>query len=356
MNSKFGVFALLSTLLLGTIGSYSFVTAFADEGEDSDRNQQRIEEEQKRSEEKRKELEEKRIENEKKSEDKRKELEEKRKELAKKRAELEEKREKLEEKFSERAEKYESKLEEIKEKYKEQIEEFESKKSEFSLKSKEIEDEIEEKSEKIQERLEAKSKQLDSRTQKILEKINDDEYMGEKIGSVVNTDKYELVFDDVTASAVSDKSTTSTMTGKMTFTTFDSKKSNLKLELESCDITVDEIPYVCGFGKARSVASGESGAKDSLVIIAFLEDNLAEEVHSTLKIFLNSDIPINQIDSSQVSILGPQSKLSHLWFLNGNATLGKIVTDVPDNTETSNEEGNDLTISLEETISMEDKP
>jgi chemotaxis protein histidine kinase CheA len=356
MNSKFGVFTLLSIILLSTIGSYTFIAAFADDDDNSNRDQQRTEEEQKR-------IEEKKIENEKKAEEKRaeleekrKELEEKRQELAKKRAELEEKREKLEEKFSERAEKYESKLEEIKEKYKEQIEEFESKKSEFSLKSKEIEDEIEEKSEKIQERLEAKSKQLDSRTQKILEKINDDEYMGEKIGSIVNTDKYELVFDNVTAFAVSDKSTTSTMTGKMTFTTFDSKKSNLKLELESCDITVDEIPYVCGFGKARSVASGESGAKDSLVIIAFLEDNLAEEVHSTLKIFLNSDIPINQIDSSQVSILGPQSKLSHLWFLNGNATLGKIVTDVPDSTDTSDEDGNDLSITLEETISMEDKP
>ena len=342
MNSKFGVFTLLSIILLGAIGSNTFLTVFADE--ETDRNQEKIKDEEKRAEEKRKD-----------AEEKRKELEEKRKELAKKRAELESKREKFEQKLNDRAEKYESKLEEIKEKYKEKIEEFELKKSEFSLKSKEIEDEFQERSEKIQERLEEKFQKLDSRTQKILEKINDDEYMGEKIGSTVNTDKYKLVFDDVIASAVSDKSTTSNMTGNMVFTTFDSKKSNLKLELESCDIIVDEIPYVCGFGKARSVASGESGAKDSLVIIAFLEDNLAEEVHSTLKIFLNSDIPITQTDSTSVSILGPQSKLSHLWFLEGNATLNKIVTDVPIDSETPDDEGTNFTIKLEETISLEDK-
>ena len=48
----------------------------------------------------------------------------------------------------------------------------------------------------------------------------------------------------------------------------------------------------------------DSGHKDSLVILAFLEDDVLEEVHSTLKILLNADIPISDIDeSSQVSIL-----------------------------------------------------
>ena len=71
----------------------------------------------------------------------------------------------------------------------------------------------------------------------------------------------------------------------MIFTTFDKGKSNLKLELEECQITVDSVPYNCGFGKARASSSGNSGEKDSLVVLAFLEDDVIEEVHSTLKIF-----------------------------------------------------------------------
>jgi len=112
----------------------------------------------------------------------------------------------------------------------------------------------------------------------------------------------------------------------MNFTTYDKNKSNLKLELDECQITVDEITYNCGFGKARTVSSGEFGAKDSLVIVAFLENDVLEEVHTALKIFLNADIPIDKIEQSQVSILGPQSKISDLWFLNGTATLSKIVS------------------------------
>jgi hypothetical protein len=125
---------------------------------------------------------------------------------------------------------------------------------------------------------------------------------------------------------INDKSQTSSLTGKMSFSTYDKSKSDLKLELDLCEITVDEIVYNCGFGKARTVSSGQSGAKDSLVIVAFLEDNVLEEVHTTMKIFLNADMPINKIEKSQVSILGPQSKISNLWFLNGTATLSKIVS------------------------------
>ena len=154
--------------------------------------------------------------------------------------------------------------------------------------------------------------------------------MGKKIGSDKTTNTYKLAFDSVSASAISDKSETSTMSGKITFTTYDSSKSNLKLELESCSISVGDVTYACGFGKARTISSGDSGAKDSLVIIAFLEDDLTEKLNSTLKILLDADIPINQIEQSKVSILGPQSKLAHLWFLDGTATLTKIISNTID--------------------------
>jgi len=320
-------------------------------------------EHQKQIEEKRKELETKRAEYEKKSQERQQQLEEKRQEIEKKREELKSDREKYQEKLSERTQKYEEKLQEIKVKYQEKIDESTSKDEKLSLKSEKLAEDFSEKSDKIKERLEAKSDELDSRTQKILEKIDDGEYMGKKVGSEQTTSKYELVFDSVSASAISNQTKTSTMTGMMTFTTFDISKSNLKLELESCSIVVDDIPYACGFGKARTVSSGDSGTKDSLVIIAFLEDNLAEEVHSTLKIFLDADTSISQIEQSEVSVLGPQSKLSHLWFLDGTATLTKIPNsdetqdNIPNDTanDTANDtpQGNSLSVTLDEELGLQ---
>ena len=397
MRTKSGLFIILAALLLGSIGFFTFDSAFAadsDSNEDdrkgtqdkkaedtqqkqeekqqerenkSEQKQQELEdkklEHQKQIEEKRKELETKRAEYEKKSQERQQQLEEKRQEIEKKREELKSDREKYQEKLSERTQKYEEKLQEIKVKYQEKIDESTSKDEKLSLKSEKLAEDFSEKSDKIKERLEAKSDELDSRTQKILEKIDDGEYMGKKVGSEQTTSKYELVFDSVSASAISNQTKTSTMTGMMTFTTFDISKSNLKLELESCSIVVDDIPYACGFGKARTVSSGDSGTKDSLVIIAFLEDNLAEEVHSTLKIFLDADTSISQIEQSEVSVLGPQSKLSHLWFLDGTATLTKIPNsdetqdNIPNDTanDTANDtpQGNSLSVTLDEELGLQ---
>ena len=64
-----------------------------------------------------------------------------------------------------------------------------------------------------------------------------------------------------------------------------------------------EFHLIVDLEKARAASSGDSGQKNSLVILAFLEDDVIEDVHSTLKIFLNSEIPISEIsDSAQVSI------------------------------------------------------
>jgi len=146
-----------------------------------------------------------------------------------------------------------------------------------------------------------------------------------------------------------DTTQSSTLEGFMNFNTFDKSKSNLKLELQDCHITVDGIPYNCGFGKART--TGNAGVKDSLVIIAFLEDDVLEEVHSTLKISLNADFPIGDIDgSSQVSILGPQSKISGMWFLDGTGTLTRTVSTTNDSTNDST--GNKTTVELTEDVGI----
>jgi len=268
---------------------------------------------------KQKELEQKEVERQQQAEEKQKELEQKK-------AELEIQRENFEAKQLKKLNEYKEKLNKVKEASQSRIKENISDDSGNTYKSKKLEEKSTKKSEEIQQKLEAKSNELDLRTNHILDEINNGDYMGEKTTTDNFAETYELVFDSVTVTSLSNSSQTSSLTGKMIFNTFDKSKSDLKLELNECQITVDEITFNCAFGKARTISSGQSNVKDSLVIMAFLEDDTLEEIHTTLKIFLNADIPINEIEKSQVSILDPQSMVSNLWVLNGTATLSKMVS------------------------------
>ncbi len=203
-----------------------------------------------------------------------------------------------------------------------------------------MEEKFNKKSDEIRKKLLEKQEKLDSRTKKILEKINDGDYLGDKIGTSNIIETYQLDFDSVTATGINDETQQPiVVTGSMTFNTFDKSESNLKLELEECQITVGVIPFNCGFGKARTI-SGDSESNYSLVIIAFLEDDL-EEIHPTLKISLNANSPIGDIDgSSEVSIMGPQSQISNMWLLDGTGTLTRTVSTTDDATENVDIEGN----------------
>jgi len=253
--------------------------------------------------------------------------------------------------------KYEEKLKEIKAKYQNEIESsFTGDVEKFSAKTVKLEDKIAKKSDEIRKKLLEKQEKLDSRTQKILDKINNGDYLGDKISSSNSFETYELTFDSVNITGIHDKTQVSTLEGFMIFNTFDKGKSNLKLELEECRIiTVGGIPFNCGFGKARTTSSGDSGSKDSLVVLAFLaflEDDMYGEVHSTLKISLNADSPISEItDSTQVSILNPQIKISCMWVLVGTGMLTKCI-DTPDDT-TENEITVELTRSDEHTSELQ---
>jgi hypothetical protein len=133
----------------------------------------------------------------------------------------------------------------------------------------------------------------------------------------------------------------------MVFSTYDKSKFNMKLELTECQLFIDQIQYNCVFGKARTVSSGKSDPSDSLIIVAFLEDDLLGEIHTTLKIFLNSNTTISEVVKSPVSIIGPQSKISHMWSLNGTAILTKISTssnNILDETISSNLISNKTTL------------
>ena len=321
-------------------GLFSINDSFAEDnlsvsGEDSEAYKKQLE----KAEERKQKLEEKQEKAKQKAEERKQKLEEKK-------AKLDSDRKKLEEKLSKKINRYEEKLKEIKEKHQYKIEsDFTGDIDKYSAKIEKLEEKISKKSEEIRKKLQEKQEKLDARTQKILDKINDGDYLGKKLGSSISIDIYELVFDSATTTGIHDKTQTSTLEGFMIFNTFDKGKSNLKLELQECKIVVDDVPFNCGFGKARTTSSGDSDSKDSLVILAFLEDDVLEEVHSTLKISLNADSPIRDIeDSSQVSILSPQSKISGMWLIDGIGTLTKTVSTTDDTTN------NEISVELSEEV------
>jgi len=320
-NSVFSI-TLAIILLGGSFGQFYINSALAqnetnNQFESSD--DVKIEQ-QENKEKKQKELEQKKIEQQENKEKKQKELEQKK-------IELQLHRKILEVKQIEQSKEYEEKFAEIKDKNQNNTNPQQSNATEnFSSKSAKLEEKLFKKSKEIRENLVLNTTKLDSRTQNILEKVNNGSYFGEKITNSEYLETYELVFDSVQTSKISDKSQISSLSGKMNFVAYDKGNSSLKLELLECHIVVDQTPFNCGFGKARTVSSGQSSLKDSLVIIAFLEDDVQREIHTTMKIFLHSDTLIQDVETSQVSILGPQSQISHMWFLNGTATLSKIIS------------------------------
>jgi len=336
-NSIFSI-TLAIILMGGSLGQFCINSSFAQnetnnqlESSDDVKTDQ-----QEKTEKKQKELEQKKTDQQEKTEKKQKELEQKKtdqqektekkqKELEQKKTELQFHRKILEVKQMEQSKEYEEKFAEIKDKNQNSTNQKQSNATEnLSSKTSKLE-KLFKKSEEIRENLVLNSTKLDSRTQNILEKVNDGSYFGEKI-STEHFETYELDFDSIQALKISNKSQTSSLSGKMNFVAYDKGNSSLKLKLLECQIVVDQTPFNCGFGKARTVSSGQSGLKDSLVIIAFLEDDVLKEIHTTMKIFLHSDTLIKDVETSQVSIIGPQSQISHMWFLNGTATLNKIIS------------------------------
>jgi Skp family chaperone for outer membrane proteins len=323
MKSK-SIFSITLAIILlgGSFGQFYINSVFAQNETNSqfESSDDVKTDQQEKTEKKQKELEQKKTDQQEKTEKKQKELEQKK-------TELQLHRKILEVKQMERSKEYEEKFAEIKDKNQNNTNQQQSNATEnFSSKSVKLEEKLFKKSKEIRENLVLNSTKLDSRTQNILEKVNDGSYFGEKITNSENLETYELVFDSVQTSKISDNSQTSSLSGKMNFVAYDKGNSSLKLELLECHIVVDQTPFNCGFGKARTVSSGQSGLNDSLVIIAFLEDDVLKEIHTTMKIFLHSDTLIKDVETSQVSILGPQSQISHMWFLNGTATLSKIIS------------------------------
>lgn len=275
------------------------------------------------------------------------------------------KSEKSKEKLDEKQAKVKEKREKVRQKTIEKAQETREKQEELRQNIKKLQSSSEkiptQKAEKVKERLYEKIDKLNQKTASILEKIQKGKYLGEKHG-IDPSVNFTIRFIDVTADAIGNETTTTFLDGNLNMTTFDVGEKNLKFEVTACDIVVGEIEYVCGFGKARTISSGNGGVKDSLVIIAFLEDSVMNQLHTTLKIFLESNQPIMETQDNIVSILGPQSVVSHQWFLNGTAQLSKIESQsdefaIDDIEETQDEpKGRNLTINLEDSVGIAASP
>lgn len=281
---------------------------------------------------------------------------EKREELEKKRAELKEKRDEIKQKQVEHAKKIAEKErkthDKIVEKLKE-IEELRLKADQLTAESSELEQKFQKKSDEIRQRLLAKIEQLETRTGKILEKIEQGKYFGPSLGKSDYINQYKLTFQNITATSIGELPETSNVDGFILLSTYDIGKHSLKFKVDECSITINSTPYSCGFGKARAVSSGTSGQKDSMVIIAFLEDGVINEHYTTLKIFLNAQVPIIEIneDKNQVEVHSPQSKIANQWFLGGIATLAKTgSTEIP-----VEDEPKHITIELKESVGISEQ-
>ena len=178
-----------------------------------------------------------------------------------------------------------------------------------------------EKQDQIQQRLAQKTAQLEKREQALLGKLNAGTYHGPLLGGDAITTQYIISFKALEATAIGNSGDVETFAGDITLENVVSRGNNLKLKVTGCNLIGENVTYNCAFGKARAISSGTGGEKDSMVIIAFLEDDF--EGRSTLKIMLDANTPIKDIGDgiTEVNIKSPQSRIGHEWFVSGDATI-----------------------------------
>ena len=183
------------------------------------------------------------------------------------------------------------------------------------------------KSKEIKQQLLEKIDQLKPNQKGLLKKVESGEYLGPTLGGDSYTGTYTLDFNivgqEVTATAIGNSDQIEEVLGHIEMKNVVTRGNNLKLEVTGCNLDVD-VDYYCAFGKARAISSGDSGVKNSMVIIGFMQDSNDPEKRGTIKIFLNTDVPLNDLgdgDFVDVVIRTPQSRIGHQWFISGDARI-----------------------------------
>ena len=191
----------------------------------------------------------------------------------------------------------------------------------LEMKVSQLQDQAKQNSEQIKQKLMQKIDKLQQRQQILLTKLESGEYFGKNFGGDKVINKHALRFDKLTANGIADSTTTETFAGDIFLENVVSKGKSMKYKVTGCELIGELVSYSCVFGKARAISAGQPGEKNSMIIIAFLEDE--SENRNTLKIRVDTDKPLNELGSApvQVDIKKPQSMISNKWSIGGSATL-----------------------------------
>jgi len=245
--------------------------------------------------------------------------------LNKKLAKLDEKRAKLEQKLNELSEILGQELGHSEltftEKQAKKADKLALKLERLSEKYDELQAKYSKKSDEIQQNLLQNIDQLHPRTQKLLEKLNTEEYFGDFHEDEDEIREYILSFDSLTAEPFGQSSEPSEFSADITLTSSSSGSSgNLKFKVTGCIIIGEEVSYSCAFGKARTISSGTSGNEEKLAIIALLQDDDSEFTPS-LKIFVTpTDSSIASLEEGSINV-SIHSEITLQWSISGEGTL-----------------------------------
>jgi len=167
------------------------------------------------------------------------------------------------------------------------------------------------------------------RAAKLLEKIESGQYYDEFIEDEGTLRKFVLTFDSIQAEPIH-PSGPEPFSATITLVTSSStdSKGTMKFKVESCEIG----EYTCEYGKARTTSRGPDGAKNGLVIIAALDDDIGGN-NPRLKAFVTADALLRPLEQGHgdvfITMHSPQSKITHQWFLGSEENAGTLtVTNI----------------------------
>jgi len=161
------------------------------------------------------------------------------------------------------------------------------------------------------------------RAAKLLEKVESGEYYKDFIEVDAQLRTFVISFDvdmPLEGEPIGKSSEISEFSGSITLKTSSSTdtRGTTKFIVEDCELSNGDITYSCEYGKARTTSSGQGGEKDSLIIIATLgSDDQEKRTGLKLSISTGEDIRALEEGSFDVTVLSPQSKITHEWFLGG---------------------------------------
>jgi len=213
-------------------------------------------------------------------------------------------------------------LDKYEDKLKKKLDKLEELRSKFEQKQIELAQKFSDKIEKLTAKYAEKEAK---RAAKLLEKVESGEYYKDFIQVDAQYRTFVISFGTdavppLQGESIGQSTEISEFSGSITLKTSSSidTRGTTKFIVEDCNLSNGGITYSCEYGKARTISSGPDGEKNRLVIIATLgSDDQEKRTGLKLSIETGEDIRALEEGSFDVTVLSPQSKITHEWFLSG---------------------------------------